>query len=564
MVAGALSLQWKLPVGVFLTLLILGLLILFLLRFFSVVPDRYIRVGMKALIGGCLLGLGLSWVLHRPPPLVHRLAIFPPGPVSAEDRHAGLGYGLAHLATDLLRKNLPENVRITPFDIVESVSPDTTMLDAGSLRRVCAQVGAQYAVTGTWHIDTDSAWIFQARFFNFLDGEEARQDFRFAADSLAYAPYALNQAVRQHMPVLGAVSPERPTFSSAMFAHYSRGQALFRLGTSDGFWEASEAYRAVLTIDSTWAWPYYGLAQVYQAWQRPGAPNRIDNDVMNRKAVEYGKTALALHPRFAEAYRLTAFAYRAVREWDAESLALKQAIGMDPQDPWNYTELAQVRRERFQDFGFADEGKLCEQAIRLNPEALRLRVRLIYGYISAGNLLDAFTFAEEALALSPDDVDMLLATGEACLYYGRARQAVEVYTRALELAPDNYRTYIGTANAYSMQGQSDHAIETYERGIRTLPQRSELYYNLGVLHQRHGHWDKALPFFEQAIAIDDHVNSHYYLAKWFEKQGDRENAVKHWKQRVESGDPYEQWTKEAAQHLHALSTSALPSIGVSP
>lgn len=559
MVVLALVLQWKLPVGFFVILLLVGTVLIGLLRYFAFIPVRYAMMAIRALVIGCCVGLVLSWALHRAPTTVHRLAIFPLKPLTVNDARGGAGYGLAQVSTELLRRNLTEDTRICPIDIVEYCDSDSITSGSTGARAASERLGANYAVTGTYHYAEDSTLVLQAHFLTFPGASDTRTEIRIPYDSLAVAPFLLVQAIRRSIPAFEAIAVAPAPFSSQTFREYCRGQALFHTKTPEGFWEASETFRAALASDSSFVWGYYGLTQVYSTWERP---RRDETDAMKRKAIEIGQTALILNPRLTEVHRLMAQAYQALRQWDAQSVILKQAINADPMEPWNYTALARIRRERFQDFGFRDEGELCEQAVRLNPDAILLRVQLIYGYISAGRLTDALTFTNEALELTPDRGDLLLAAGEAYQYNNRAKPAVDTYANAIKLAPNDYRGYIGLANAYSLSAKMPLAIETYEQGIRLLPQNAELYYNLGVLYQRHGSWDKALPYFQKAIAVNDHPNSHYYLAKWYEKHGDRANAVEQWKKRISLGDPYELWTTEAMDHLRALAPSELPAIGV--
>ena len=95
-----------------------------------------------------------------------------------------------------------------------------------------------------------------------------------------------------------------------------------------------------------------------------------------------------------------------------------------------------------------------------------------------------------------------------------------------------------------------------------MEEQADLYYSLGILYQRHGHWEKAVPYFEQAIEVGNHVDAHFYMARWYEKQGDRQKATELWQQRILLGDPHEKWTKKAMTQLRLLSPSAVPAIGV--
>ena len=48
----------------------------------------------------------------------------------------------------------------------------------------------------------------------------------------------------------------------------------------------------------------------------------------------------------------------------------------------------------------------------------------------------------------------------------------------------------------------------------------------------------------------------------YEKRGQKEQAINHWRQRVELGDPNDPWTKDATEHLRILVPTPAPAIEV--
>lgn len=560
----AITLQWKLPFTDVLVLLIVGFILLGVLRVLNLIPLRYAAVGRRALVIGCIAGTLVIWLSHTPPKPVHRLAVLPAVSSAAEDTPEGFGHGLAHLTVDLVRGVAPKGTRVTPIDIVSSVLPETPPTDPAAVMDICVDIGARYAVFGTYSQAQDSTVLLQMNFVTVQDKNIVTEQFRIHPDSLVTAPRLLAGAIQRHFtPFADMMLPQKKQMEAEAFAWYCRGQALYHRHTEEDYWKAAEAYRNALVHDSTSAWPYFGLAGIYRTWQRPAFTYQVENMAMRRKAIAQARTALIINPGLTEAYRLIANTHRYLRQWDEQSNTLKQAIAADPADPWNFAALAHIRPERFEDMGFKNAARVGEKAVQLNADAALLQTALIRSYLSAGELYDALDFAKQTLDLNPDRYDVLLAVGKAYEYNARPRNAIELYTRAIELDPNRQEAYIGLADAYSLKGDTDMAIETFENAISRLPQQADLYYSLGILHQRHGHWDKAMPYFEQAIEVGNHVNAHFYMARWYEKQGDRQRATEYWQRRILLGDPHEEWTRKAMTQLRLLSPSAVPVVGAS-
>lgn len=601
MIILAFSFGWQAPIGILFPVIIAGLVLLYLLGVFKVLGKRYVSMGQRALVIGCVLGLLVSWMLYRPPPEVHRVAILP-FYQNINTNPPGMGIGIAHTAVDLLRRSLPEGTRVIAFDVVDEIIDKQTVFnhdparngstrnDLGTLHTslnresvtdLSAHLGAGYTVYGTYEL-ADSTIILHTYFLNVQDSTEVARDIHIPADRLSDAPLQIVQALTEQYPVFASQDSTRDLVnhlpSEQAFANYSKGQELLLVGQLyskeksspdssaldhlDIYWDAYNAFTKALEADSTYALAHYGMAKVYKAWQQRGFKFKDQNAVMRQKVIERAKTALILNPHLNEAYRLMASVYKDQKQWEELSIVLKQAIAADPSEPYNYVGLIKLLPERFQDLGFKDEAELCERAAYLNPDAILLWTSLVDGYIEAGKLRNARLFAEDALEKAPGNIKLLEAAGIAYHYAGEPYSSIEVYEQAIEKEPFKEELYFGLATAYSIISDHPKAIETYVKGIEKLPDNATLYYNLGVLYQRIGDWEKSVPWFERAI-VRNHVDAHFYMARWYEKQGNRQKAIEHWEQRILKGNPNEKWTQDAIRRLKVLSPSAVYSIGVS-
>lgn len=560
----ALASGWTLPIGKFALGLVVGLGALGLLRLIGVLPARYFRVGLFALIAGCVVGLAALWGTTRPAPLTVRVAVFPVRPSVTTAQADGLGIGIWEATIDLLRRSVTARLRIAARDAVDEAVAEREVSDLASALEASMKLGVQFAAFGEYE---KSGGTLSLR-MQFLDVGRRTMQARIlqcGQDSLSLMPVRLAQAITEMFRLTASgLRPSTPAVmpSSAAFEQYCRGQALFRTRSPDGYWQAGEAYRAALQIDSTYAFPYLGLAQVYRTWQRDGAEYRDENLAMRRKAVQSARKALALNPRVHEAYRLIAQTDIALKNWAGASAALKQAILADPDEPLNYVALAQLSPDRYQDVGFKNAAALCERAVTLNPDSALLRARLVRAYISDGSLNDAVGAGQELVEMAPTFAEGYECLGDAYNFRNKPTRAVAAFTTALQLNPKRPSAYIGLATAHTIKIDHPHAIEAYRRGIAALPQNADLYYNLGVLYQRLGQPDQARPMFEKAVEVGNHLNAHFYLAHLYEKQGKPEQAIEHWRQRVELGDPDDPWTKDARTRLQALTPSESSSIKV--
>lgn len=561
----ALSLGWTPPVGSIIGLLIIGFGTLALMRALGMITRRYERFGRYTLVFGMLMAVLVFWAINRPAPRPLRIALVSFQPATPSARPEGLGAGVVHTAVDLLRLSLPPAIRVSALDDVDNAIRRERVTDRHSALQASMRLGAQYVVFGEYETN-DLGVVLHIRIFNAADTTVATYDIVCDPDTLSAAPLRMVRALYSHIPAIAAIDSVLdllpPSPPSEAFIQYCRGTAQFDTHTEQGYWAAIQAFQAATAIDSAYALPHWGLARVYNVWQRKGREFETDNAMMRRKAAASALKALELNPRLNEAYRLLAGVHISFKNWALAGNTLKKGIAADPREPLNYTLLATLNPERFQDFGVKDEAELCERATLLNPGAVSLWVTLTKACISAGKFIDGVTAGKQAVELGPTIPEAYAALGDAYIYTNQAFPARDAFTRALELDSKDQSLYQGLAKAYTLRQDRKNAIETYRRGIAALPDHADLCYDLGVLYQRMGRWEEGVPWFERAIEVGNHANAHFYMARWYEKQGNREKAIAHWRARILAGDPDDEWTKDAVRRLNLLSPNALRAIEV--
>ncbi len=134
------------------------------------------------------------------------------------------------------------------------------------------------------------------------------------------------------------------------------------------------------------------------------------------------------------------------------------------------------------------------------------------------------TFAAQFL------LDSLMATNDAAMGNWLASQAKALFEKMLELNPANDSAKIGIGACYIFGGISDNPIQ----GIMAIKQVADKDSNnmyaqkvLGLGDIKSGQYDKAIEHFSAVIKKEpDNVEVAFYLAESFEAKGDKEDAVK--------------------------------------
>ncbi|RLB43571.1 MAG: hypothetical protein DRH12_02690 [Deltaproteobacteria bacterium] len=164
------------------------------------------------------------------------------------------------------------------------------------------------------------------------------------------------------------------------------------------------------------------------------------------KALELLNEALLMGEANAYLYRLRAFVYGQMREYDQAERDLSKAIELDHFSPDSFYERGQVRmfmgliEEAIEDYG---------EAIRLKPDFARAFSARAGLYTRRGEFWKALDDINAALALDPDNPDYLHNRAVVLTGLKRYGSAIEDYMKVIRLRPNSAGTYNNLAWIYS-------------------------------------------------------------------------------------------------------------------
>ncbi len=211
---------------------------------------------------------------------------------------------------------------------------------------------------------------------------------------------------------------------------------------------------------------------------------------------------------------------------------------------------------------------------------------IAYAYGNLGDLEKAVSYYRRSLQ-EEKNATTLYNLGIAFLKMGEKREAARYLSRAVELNRNLISAYPQLIGIYRSLGMAEEAERTermysaakagsrgeehfkkalkayfekrydvaareYRRSIEVNPANPAPYSNLGYIYFDMGMMDRAYEYQRMALDIDpDFANAHYGLALIYRKAGDREMAVKHFKEyiRVEPRGYYTRRAKEAIEAL---------------
>ncbi|HZM97520.1 MAG TPA: protein kinase [Vicinamibacterales bacterium] len=200
---------------------------------------------------------------------------------------------------------------------------------------------------------------------------------------------------------------------------YLRGRYFLAVRNAVGLRKAIAAFKAALTLDSTYAPAYAGLADGYSL------------------AVPFGglSPGEAFPPAKAAAYR---------------------ALALDSTLAEVHTSLGIIAL--FHDWDWAEANRQISRAIQLNPSSPQARLFHAWYLLLMGQPESALAEMERARQLDP--LSLIINTRKATLlhFLGRDAEAIPAFTRALELDSTFAFAKAGLALSYAMVGRFEEAL----------------------------------------------------------------------------------------------------------
>lgn len=236
--------------------------------------------------------------------------------------------------------------------------------------------------------------------------------------------------------------------------------------------------------------------------------------------------ALAVNPRYADAYKVRGQAQHCQGRNDVAVASYRQALGLAEDAETHYL-LANVLREAGE---LREAAGHYREALRLRPGFLAALSNLGALLLSLGESLEAADLLNRALALAPDSPQVLCNLGHALLREGRLDEALVRYQRALALNPDSVDAVAATAALLEKKGLFDEArsiVEAWKGDVRP----PAMLLVEARLARRDKRYDDAINLLESALAgrIEPEMASeaHMLLGQLYDKQKKVERAYPH-------------------------------------
>lgn len=260
-------------------------------------------------------------------------------------------------------------------------------------------------------------------------------------------------------PTEKVVLTKRSTLNPEAFDCHLRARNFLYRMSKKGFHFAIQLFQQAIALDPRYAEAYAGLAEsyarLYQLFERK--QQWLD------LAMETSLKALMYNPTLAEAYSALGLAYFHKNMYDEAVTSSRKAIELDPNNYISYWILGRIYLSTDHD---AEALEVFERVLQLNPEFYSVYNDLRIVYDRLGNTGKS----EEILGLSlgvyarylsqhPDDARGHIFYATDLAHVGRHDEAKVEAQKALELSPDDPLMFYNGACFYSQIGEKALAVE---------------------------------------------------------------------------------------------------------
>ena len=377
---------------------------------------------------------------------------------------------------------------------------------------------------------TDASHCFQGRFSEQYDKYTLTYSIRTSgdesvADTVTFTLSRLDSAIRK-MTLTTANVLKKDSYSAPIVT-LSKSANAITMAANAFLYYLRENYKTAgyfstlaIGIDSLYARPYSIKAMI--DYSKAIQLREVSEDT-SKPFFESMKRALlksiSLDSTASQNYRLMGEYYIYDERWSLAESFLKKAHRLNPNNYHIYIALSRLHKFRYKTLGYDDEEDLYQKAISLNP------------------------CAEEAYLLLSDYY----------LYNNKRSESIRTLREYLEINPKSVASLMALGKIHIVRNDADEVEDIFSEIIRLEPDNADAYYNLGVHHYNLENYEEAKKNFVLAIAIDDHVNSHLYLAYIHELEGNIESAIDHLRTRIRMRHgPEDEFAEEARKHLYKL------------
>jgi predicted O-linked N-acetylglucosamine transferase (SPINDLY family) len=143
-----------------------------------------------------------------------------------------------------------------------------------------------------------------------------------------------------------------------------------------------------------------------------------------------------------------------------------------------------------------------DKALAVEPGNAEARMRRAMTLVALGRLDDAETALALLVLERPEATALWIAYGTVLSQRRKVREAREAYGKALAIAPDLPEALHGLATVIEMEGDLAGALESYQKALKLAPRDPILKTNYATFLSRLGRMQEAEKLFEEALELD--------------------------------------------------------------
>jgi TolB-like protein/Tfp pilus assembly protein PilF len=268
---------------------------------------------------------------------------------------------------------------------------------------------------------------------------------------------------------------------------------------------AQKYFEESMSIDSTYALPYVGLAEVYDYYAF------IYPQEATRKLAFYARKAMSIDPTNAEAYALLGDVELISWNWGAAEANFKRAIALNPSDPTahsyysNYLMIA----------GRSDEA--LDEALRANnldPLSSANNTGLAYIYLNRQEYDRADSLVTEILAMDSTFAIAYGMRGRILFDRGRYDGAATQFREAVGRGDPSSIT--GLAAALARSGKKAEAGEMLAYGIKMWNSGYQVGTSVAAIYLAFGERDSVFVWLDKAFERREATLPWIRVGSWYD------------------------------------------------
>lgn len=140
------------------------------------------------------------------------------------------------------------------------------------------------------------------------------------------------------------------------------------------------------------------------------------------------------------------------------------------------------------------------------------------------------------LALNPQNAMAFNNMGVILKEKDQLTEAADLLRKALDIDPNYDKAHTNLGVVLQLQDQPQAAIGSHMRALEINEKSWESAVNLGLLFWSQGDIERAKPFFSKALSVRYEASVLHYLGAIHEQQGERLEAIYHYRQALKKGD----------------------------